>query len=356
MVFSELDQFDGTPGRRIAFAGVEVRPLDYAALATAKLHAPLTIPLGWDNAKVVDTDIPDFDLAQVYSANATLESPLTSHAVCLVKGGWLPSSLAATIDDSTMLLDRNLVPQLVGRMRRQANGGANEDFLDLLADQPIRLHPLLYAMEGNARAIPTPDQLRAQLDEAVRKLQAAMPLARVVADPSVVRGALGLIEDSRKSFMRKQAFLLRVAPTLAAPVAQAKLQQAWDTVLATANACGVARNSLVVLAALSTVAVRKGASPAKALLKPRRGYNEADAYNALADLRALELLLGLFALYPAERIQLCTADRPLALFWTGLRASGFERRGQGFAFDLSPVEALLPGPTLDAWRVAAQPA
>ncbi|MBI1198305.1 MAG: hypothetical protein GC203_10625 [Phenylobacterium sp.] len=355
MIFTELEQADGTPGRRIAFAGVEVRPLDYAALATAKLHAPLTIPLGWDNARIVDTNIPDLDLDQLYSANATLETPFTSHAVCLVRGGWLPSSLAATIDDSTMLLDRNLVPQLVGRMRRRANGGVNQDFLDLLADQPVRLHPLLYAMEGNARAIPTPDQLRAQLDEAVRKLQAAMPLARVVADPNVVRGALGLIEDAREGFIRKQDFLLRVAPALAAPVAQAKLQETWDKILAAADACGVARTSLVVLAALSTAAVPNGASPAKALLKPKRGYSQADAYNALADLRALELLLGLFALYPAARIQLCTADRPLALFWAGLCASGFERRGQGFAFDLSPVEALLPGPTLDAWRAAAQP-
>lgn len=65
------------------------------------------------------------------------------------------------------------------------------------------------------------------------------------------------------------------------------------------------------------------------------------AYNALADLRSLEVLMHLFALFPNERLLLCTGDKDLALFWAGIRASDFNWRGY-LEVKFSPVEALLP--------------
>ena len=67
--------------------------------------------------------------------------------------------------------------------------------------------------------------------------------------------------------------------------------------------------------------------------------------------------MGLYAMFPQERIHFCTADRALALFWTAIQASNFERRGSGFTFDLEPIDALLTGDTLQQWResLRAQP-
>lgn len=110
------------------------------------------------------------------------------------------------------------------------------------------------------------------------------------------------------------------------------------------------RNTLAVLAALSIVCVENGAGPAKRLIKPSAQYSEHDAYNALADLRALELLINFFALFPQEQIMLCTGDKNLALFWAGMRASGFALHGPApvsYTYKLSPVEALLPHVTAD---------
>jgi hypothetical protein len=49
----------------------------------------------------------------------------------------------------------------------------------------------------------------------------------------------------------------------------------------------------------------------------------------------------MFALFPNERVLLCTGDKGLALFWTGIRASDFAWRGDHLDFKLSAVEALL---------------
>jgi len=126
-------------------------------------------------------------------------------------------------------------------------------------------------------------------------------------------------------------------------------------VLAIAAESGVPMASLVVLAALSAVSVPNGKSPAKRLLKLNQpDYTEEDAYNALADLRSLEVLMHLFAMFPEEKILLCTGDKDLALFWAGIRASGFTMENGCFAGQLSPVEAMLPGGALGRWHLMLQ--
>ncbi|UUL83972.1 hypothetical protein [Sphingomonas qomolangmaensis] len=147
-------------------------------------------------------------------------------------------------------------------------------------------------------------------------------------------------------------FLIDIAPALVSPTSRALLDTRWQKLLEAADRYQVPRNSLVVLAALSAVAVPNSGSPAKKLLKFRSDYSAGDAYNALADLRSLEILINLFALFPNERVALFTADRALALFWTGIQAHDFRRAGESAHFELAPVEALLPGASLDRWRQA----
>lgn len=139
---------------------------------------------------------------------------------------------------------------------------------------------------------------------------------------------------------------MRLAPKLHGNVGAHRLPVIWDDVLAVADECGVPRRSMVVLAALSAAAVPNGKSPAKKLLKlTKPNYSTELAYNALADLRSLKVLMYLFALFPSEPILLCTGDKDLALFWAGIRASGFAWQGGYFHCQFSPVEALLPNVT-----------
>lgn len=349
-VFRELAHEDGSSGRTIAFTDTNVRPLNYQALAAAKLHKKLTIPLEWHNSKIVDTDISDLDKTKNYNLKAVLESEFTSRAIGLVRGRWLPSALAATYHRTTILVDRNVVSQIISRFDAGKKLGSEPDFLDLFADQPVRINPLLFVMEGNTREIPTPVLAREQLEEVVAKLTGALPSAELVVGPESLNGALGMIEDTRVGMGRRQQFLVRLAPLIGSPVSRRNMQARWDQTLSIAQDCGVQYNSLVALAALSSVVVPNGRSPAKGLLKFKVGYCDGDAYNALADLRSLEILINLFGYFPDEPAQLCTADKNLALFWTGLQASGFVRTSDGVTFDMDPVEEILPGEWGEQWR------
>ncbi|MGY4570786.1 hypothetical protein [Bradyrhizobium sp. USDA 3256] len=337
---SPLD--DGQPGRSVTFSGASLRPLGYAELRQANPEKQLAIPMELGGARLLDTNIEGLDRKiNYYAKAAVLESKFTSRAIGLVRGGWLPPTLAAS-NKTVILLDRNIITQIRGRFGGKA-ASTEPDFLDLFANRPVRINPVLAAMEGNKAAIPTPEQVREQLDEIVKQLGAALPSAKLVVGPDSLRGALGLIEESRAGMERKQQFLIRVAPRLAAPVGKKNRLATRDAVLTVADECGVLRSSLVVLAVLSAVFVANGASPAKRLLKFKPGYREKDAYNALVDLRSLEMLIYLFAWFPDAPTMLCTADKDLALFWTGIRASNFERKDAGVSFSLSPIDALLPG-------------
>lgn len=85
------------------------------------------------------------------------------------------------------------------------------------------------------------------------------------------------------------------------------------------------------------------------MLKFDNQYTRADAYNASADLRSLEILMYIFALFPDQRVMLCTADKSMALFWVGLQASNFAFHKGRMTFDVTPDD-LLPGITRKQWE------
>jgi hypothetical protein len=58
----------------------------------------------------------------------------------------------------------------------------------------------------------------------------------------------------------------------------------------------------------------------------------------------------MFAMFPNHPSLLCTADKNLALFWTGIGASNFERTESGASVKFSPVDELLGGSTSPEWR------
>lgn len=348
-VFEEDEGPDGGPGRRLAFTDVDVKPLGYDALLAASPNKALTIPLEMFNGRLLDTNVEGVDLTGYTHITARLESPFTARGIGLVRGGWLPSALAATRETAAILPDRNVLTEIVSRFEQGVRKGRQPDFLDLFAGAPVRINPLLAALEGNGRAMPGPAEARTQLEEAVQKIRTALPEAILLVGPQSLEGLLGLIEDSRPGMVRKQALLRRLAGRLVGPVARQDVDRTWDAVLTAAEGEGVARNSLLVLALLSVVVNPKGRCAARRMLKFHDGYSDGDAYNALSDIRSLEILLNLLALFPAQQIQLCTADRDLALFWVGLQLSSITHDGAGVRFTLSPNAALLPAPYGARW-------
>lgn len=354
--FEATDIVDGRPRYTLAFTGVRLTPLGYQQLLDTALHQPMKVPLDWRNAKIVSSDVPNIDVDAVASAHADLDSHLTSRVVALVAGGWLPSALATADGRAEVLLDRNVVTEIVGRFEAGRLDEPHSDFIDLIAGRKVRLNPMLWVLEGNEREIPTPEKAQAQLEEVVTKLTAALPDCVRVVGPNSLQGALGLIEDGRPGLHAKQAFLLKVAPFLKSPVSRSRADARWTQILQCADAADVRRASLVVLAALSIAAVPNGASPAAKVMKFKAGYGPKDAYNALADLRSLEVLMAVIAMAPERCPQIWTADRPLALLWAALGATNFRQSPGVFTFDLNPNAALIPETFVDRYKAIFTPA
>lgn len=342
--YVEIDEKTGLPtGRSVSISGVEFQPLQYCDLVHQKLDK-ISIPLRWDNARVLETTIPEISLEECVGGCVTLESAFSSRTIGLIKGGWLPAGLALQ-QGMTVMPDRCTVTELIGRFcngKRKDN--ANDDFLDFFVGHQIRINPLLYVLEGNQKRNPTPEEVYQQFKEVCAKVKMALPDADLVpTGEQGLKGVVGIINDTRPAMARKEDFLVRLASKLRNNVGASKVQEVWDWVLGVADECGVPRQSMVVLAALSAVSVPNGKSPAKRLLKlTEPNYSTELAYNALADLRSLEILMYLFALFPQERIMLCTGDKDLALFWAGIRASEFAWVKGQFRCKFSPVDAFLP--------------
>lgn len=354
LTFKESVHPDGAP-RTIALTDLDIEPLGYEELASANLHDGLSIPLNFQRARIVESNVDGISANTHAHIKMRLESRFTGKAIGLVQGGWLPSALAAMRNNAVVLPDRNIISEIAARFESGRCASDQPDFLDLLADLPVRINPLLFALEGNSRAFPDPVAARAQLEEVYIRIRHALPSATLMLGPQSLQGLLGLIEDTRDGMSRKQVLLRRLAPRLASPVARRKMDARWVEALAEADKLGVPRRSLVMLAVLSTIANPQGHCAAKRLLKFHADYSDSDAYSALSDLRALEVLLHCLALFPDYNIQFCTADRNLALFWAGLGASEISRHGTGIRFSITPHEVVLPRDFAERWAVEAGP-
>lgn len=350
LMFEENDSEQHPTGRKTVFTGVEFVPLQYQDLINLKATDQVTVPLSWKNAKVADSSIPEIAIDGFASGNATLKSHYTSKAIGLVRGGWLPSGLALD-DDVIVLPDRNIVTELKGHFQSGVKTNeSNTDFMDFFAKPGIRINPLLFAIEGNAVSNPTTALVHQQLGEVKVTLQSVLPLARL--EPSYNSGLhgncgfsdilIGIVRDTQAKMTKERSFLMELAPKLHSPTSATKKEECWNQIFVAAKKHGISRRSLVVVAALSAISIPNGKSPAKRVLKLVKNFTDKCAYNALADLRALEIFIGLIAAFPDQPLMLCTKDRNLALFWVGMNISDIELKDGTVGFELSNVDELLP--------------
>lgn len=330
--------------RRLSFRGGEVQPLRLDEFLALKgdLRANIEFPLRIRNAIVEASEFEDIKPQDRRSVSAHLQSTFGSNVVALVNGGWLPSGVV--LDEEILLLPDRCT---VGAIRSRFIGGVrkyeqNDDFLDFAQGQRLRINPMLYAMEGSSgRHHPSAAELSSLFDRAAQMILQALPMATIFPDKAdVMQGALAMLEDAAKSFAARQRFLVKAAPLIAAPVPQARLRQVWDQLLDLCDHYRVPRASLLVCALISASAARQGQNPALALLKPRAHYTDKNAFNALADLRALDLLIGASTDFSERRVALLTEDRALAQYWAGLQAHSFRREGAHIHYDINPHRAL----------------
>jgi hypothetical protein len=224
--------------------------------------------------------------------------------------------------------------------------------MDLFGD--VQVNPLLCALEGGHRSSPSYDEFVQEFEQASAAISRDLPHAKLLrfAEPHF-RAAYDFVMGLHRHSRPATAFLLQVAPILAPGVSTKDLRAVEEQLLTLARQHGLATTSLSVVAALSCLYESNAATSLQVgrdLLKPAQLRSEADSYNVLADLHAVEIALQSRRLAPGEAWHLCTRDRGLAGLWCGLQLGQVRETGATPEFVAKPTRALFP--RLTEWGVA----
>jgi hypothetical protein len=291
-------------------------------------------------------DSPDTAVNDGKSVNFRMKikfnHPVTVYALQI--GGWLPLPFTSC---RMLLLDRNIVSTLktIDGGSTRGDAEANKWWLDFLNSSRFMLNPILYAMEANRQRMPFYDEFRVTFDEASNVLTKACPGAQRIEFADVqYRAIYQTVLDFHERYGREREFLFRTVPLICQRQPSHKLTLTENQILRAASTAGLEKLSLVVVAALSCLYERSdGAEPriGRNVIKPAASYSEQNAYNAIADLRALEFL-GMANAFERVNTALCTRDKYLAAFWCAANVGKPRWEGTTFRCSVQPDEELFP--------------
>lgn len=267
----------------------------------------------------------DVDGPLTVNAELTLQNPILAYG--LVDGGWLPLPFA---HKRIALLDRNVIIALEKLLSSRSGSLATAPLANLtnfLGLDTETLSPMLFALEGARRRPPTDFQMRAELNRAVATLRSFFPGSQIEPITTRKRKALlRMVLDHTEFRSRATRLLVQAAPMVVDRAKPENRQKLELEVLRIARAEGVRIECITVLALLSCIydapgalSTHRAATPGRAVLKPKREYSEEDAYNALADMFFLELMLYSFELFPNAQPVLYTRDVGITALWTAMQ-------------------------------------
>lgn len=262
------------------------------------------------------------------SFKIAFREPLSVYA--LINGGWLPPPF---VNPPNLLADSNVIGFLGAIARGNPLPVVQEAnwWFKLVTNPKLLINPLPYAFEGNQRRTPTFEELGQAYMEATKIIKELLPHANVVEfQDEHFRADYDLLAGATERDEKDTEFLIKAAPLVADSVSAAKLLAVETEILKIARSLGLEpKSSLAVLTVLCCLYDngQSGYPAAKRIIKPRAGYTEANAYNALADLGALRLFLGAIALSrfaEFESFAFCTFDQAIALLWCGFEFHNIE--------------------------------
>jgi hypothetical protein len=328
-----------TDGQSLEFIPTVVRPLGLSELTALSLQPNASITLQClakdpkiNGEVVMGTAKMDGRLA--------FNEPVTIYSL-VPNGGWLPVPF---VSPQHFLLDRNVVANF-RKLRQHQNFSdkrAHQFWTRFFEQGTALFNPLPYALEGNARRIPEFDEFVQAFEQGVMDVEEAFPRSGVVRySPVHYRLAYAQLQAIHANTRREIEFLCEISLLLVAPTSDARLRSVADRILETAHRHKVDRQSLAVLLTLSCLFEDPQSSTKSIgtkILKPRQTYEAGDAYNAICDLRHIELAATGHAWVTSGRFALCTSDKAVASLWCalGIRDIVGTTTGTEYTFDFSP--------------------
>lgn len=265
-------------------------------------------------------------------------------AFALTKGGWFPLAFTPS---PFVLVDRNVVSILsqIGRVKDRGDHRSNKWWFEFINSPSYTLNPVLSAMEGNSKRTPTYEEFVSAFKSDSQLLAEKLPKSKLINyEEKHFKVAYEIIDNLSQRHQLEIEFLIDVSSIVAERTATHKIKDLESKIIEYAQNHNLSLHSFVVLAVLSCLYEHQnGSEPSigKKLLKPSKSYTKETAYNALSDLRCLEFLTALHALF-SDSISFITRDRALAAFWCALNPKNHLYNNNTLTYDVELKAKLFP--------------
>lgn len=200
-------------------------------------------------------------------------------------------------------------------------------------------NPLPYAFESGLRRKPFFSEFISSFNEGARELQLSLPGVKVVSfsEPHYRAGYAQLLAfDDR--YVREVDFLRQTVPLVVARASRRSEIDILKNILDIGLSHQIAPASLVSLSVLSCLyddVHGRLPSIGREIIKPKSDYSVQAAYNAISDLRHVEMAAAGQTYFSEGAFSLCTCDWALAMLWSALALRGEVKKSDEieFAFD-----------------------
>ncbi len=290
----------------------------------------------------VQTKIPE----NSFTGTINLHHPIPFYA--LTQSGWLPMPF---FHPRNFLVDYNIIVFIEKIIAGKVLSGSvqAEWWLEMVKGKEVIFNPLPFAMEGNKKAFPTLQEFKDLYNDASQTINKHLPDVRVIPyDDATFTQVYDVLTQIVQRYDPVNDFLLATIPLILHHAKDSNKPKIQDEIFEAAEHFGVKFISFPFLAVISCLYEKPTGDyfPAsRRILKPSANYSSDVAYNAMADLRNLEIyaaLCGLSRSGLSDSFAFCTSDKALAVFGLGLNPRNVIIDEKGATFTVSIDEKLFP--------------
>lgn len=279
------------------------------------------------------------------SAQLTITFRESPPIFALVRQGWLPPPFAIP---PRFLVDRNVVIALRKLRLGQIALDSSEVqwWMKFFEEGRGMFNPLPYAFEAGYQRKPTMEEFAAAYDEGVAELRKSLPKCEVVSyQRAHYQAAYAQLEASDERNAAEIEFLRQTSRLVVERVPRRREREVLRKIVGTADSLRLDRAALVVLVVISCLYEdTHGGSPSigRRIIKPRQNYSTESAFNAINDLRHVELAAAGQTYFGENAFHLCTCDRGIAMLWCALSLRGVSSTCGAIEFTFDLTNELFP--------------
>lgn len=274
----------------------------------------------------------------------------------IVIDGWLPITYR---NSERVIPDRNLISSII---QIESGNCKNKNpsikwWLDFIGKYDVIINPLLYAIEGNQKKKPSYSEFCESFNKAVVKLSEYFPKGKIISFNSkkYYKAGYSILEEITANQKDEINFLLETAPLVSTPYSSEQLDKTQNKIDEKANKYNILGKSLLYILVISCLYERNDSKYFKAarkVLKPQKKYSESDAYNTISDINILNFLIQSWSIFK-EPYPICTCDKGLVAFWSGLNPIQISSKNKKVNFEFTFNEYLFPRLNIEQRRQLA---